>query len=147
MTDATTSPLIAILSYHRHMTIDSVSGDPVDESLQLEDRSVYAALFHALAEPTRLAILEHLGSGEHRVRDLVEHMGLAQSTVSGHLGCLRECGLVTVRVEGRSSWFSLSEPELLAGLLVGAERLLGATGEKVRLCTHLVHPETSGEGA
>ncbi len=120
---------------------------PVDRQIDVVATAVYAELFHALSDPTRLAIVQHLAIGEHRVRDLVEHMGLAQSTVSGHLGCLRECGLVTVRVEGRSSWFSLSEPELLAGLLVGAERLLGATGEKVRLCTHLVHPETSGEGA
>jgi|UniRef100_UPI003D812422 DNA-binding transcriptional ArsR family regulator len=136
MTDATTSPLIAILSYHRHMTIDSVSGDPVDESLQLEDRSVYAALFHALAEPTRLAILEHLGSGEHRVRDVVDHMHLAQSTVSKHLACLRDCGLVTVRIEGRASWFSLADPTRLEALIESAAALLSASGTTLSLREH-----------
>lgn len=81
-----------------------------------DERQSLAGLFHALAEPTRLALLEHLASGEHRVRDLVDHMHLAQSTVSKHLACLRDCGLVDVRVEGRASWFSLAQPEALARL-------------------------------
>ena len=58
-----------------------------------------AYLFHALGEPSRLAILRHLALGEHRVVDLTRHLGLAQSTVSKHLVCLRECGLVTSRPE------------------------------------------------
>ncbi|TFF04411.1 ArsR/SmtB family transcription factor [Cellulosimicrobium funkei] len=124
----------------------AIIGVSVDRELDVAATAVYAELFHALSEPTRLAIVQHLAVGEHRVRDLVEHMGLAQSTVSKHLACLRECGLVAVRVEGRASWFSLSEPDLLAGLFSGAERLLGATGEQVRLCSHLVHPMANAGG-
>jgi DNA-binding transcriptional ArsR family regulator len=86
------------------------------------------ALFHALAEPSRLAILEHLFLGDHRVVDLVTHLGLAQSTVSGHLACLRDCGLVTHRAVGRSSYYSLTDPERVRALLDEAERLLDATG-------------------
>ena len=86
------------------------------------------ALFHALAEPSRLTILEHLFLGEHRVVDLVAHLGLAQSTVSQHLACLRECGLVTHRAVGRSSHYSLTDPARIRGLLDEAERLLDATG-------------------
>lgn len=80
-------------------------------------------VFHALSEPTRLELLDHLRSGEHRVRDLVDHMGLAQSTVSVHLACLRDAGLVQVRAEGRASWFSLRHPEGLHELLRCAEGL------------------------
>ena len=47
-----------------------------------------ACLFRALADPSRLTILRHLALGEHRVVDLVAHLGLAQSTVSQHLACL-----------------------------------------------------------
>ena len=81
------------------------------ESPRLENCIACAALFHALEKLTRLARVGHLGSGEHRVRDLVDHMHLAQSTVSKHLACLRDCGLVRVRVEGRASGFSLSLPD------------------------------------
>lgn len=99
------------------------------------DRQLMAAacLFRGLSEPNRLAIVQHLTRGEHRVVDLVDHLGLAQSTVSEHLACLRDCGLVTVRPEGRASWYCLSRPELF-DLLTAAESFLAATGEQVVLC-------------
>ena len=93
-----------------------------------------AALFHSLSDPTRLAVLQHLTHGEHRVRDLTEHIGLAQSTVSAHLACLKDCGLVDSHPEGRASMFFLTTaPELLV-VLAAAERLLDATGHAVELC-------------
>lgn len=97
------------------------------------DVSAAVSLFRSLADPTRLAIVRHLALGEHRVVDLTAHLGLAQSTVSGHLACLRDCGLVTARANGRASLYSLSRPELL-DLLGSAERLLDATGDAVALC-------------
>lgn len=93
-----------------------------------------AALFHSLSDPTRLAILQHLSSGEHRVRDLTEHLGLAQSTISAHLSCLKDCGLVASRPQGRASMFSLTSETNLLDLLVTAEQLLEATGHAVVLC-------------
>ena len=60
-------------------------------------------------------------------------MGLAQSTVSKHLACLRDCGLVDFRAEGRQSFYALTRPELL-DLLRSAEHLLAATGAAVALC-------------
>ncbi|HEY5821275.1 MAG TPA: metalloregulator ArsR/SmtB family transcription factor [Propionibacteriaceae bacterium] len=97
-------------------------------------------LFRSLADPARLSIVRHLALGEHRVVDLTAHLGLAQSTTSAHLACLRDCGLVSVRTVGRSSVYSLSVPDELMGLLSAAERLLAATGDAVTLCS------TSGLG-
>lgn len=71
--------------------------------------------------------------GEQRVVDLTAQLGLAQSTVSTHLACLRGCGLVEARPEGRSSVYSLARPELI-DLLAAAERLLESTGDAVALC-------------
>jgi DNA-binding transcriptional ArsR family regulator len=88
-----------------------------------------ATVFHALSEPSRLTILRHLFLGEHRVVDLVAHLGLAQSTVSQHLACLRDCGLVTSRPVGRSSMFTVTEPDLVRALLAQGERLLDATDD------------------
>lgn len=99
--------------------------------------TAYAHLFQALAEPTRLAIVQHLASGPHRVRDLVAHMGLAQSTVSKHIAFLHECRLLTARPEGRATWYALAEPERLRGLITAAERVLTATGAHAVLCQHL----------
>lgn len=97
------------------------------------DTTAAVCLFRGLADPARLAIVRHLALGEHRVVDLTAHLGLAQSTVSGHLACLKDCGLVAARAEGRASLYSLARPELL-DLLAAAERFLEATGEQVALC-------------
>ena len=66
--------------------------------------------------------------------DLTAHLGLSQSTVSKHLACLRETGMVTVRSEGRASVYSLAHPEALVDLLSAAERVLALTGDAVTLC-------------
>ena len=95
-----------------------------------------ACLFHGFSDPNRLAILQHLSLGEHRVVDLTAHLGLAQSTVSKHLACLKDCGLVTSRPEGRASVFSLNHNEALMDLLAAAERLLALTGDAVTLCAN-----------
>ena len=92
-----------------------------------------AALFHSLADPARLAIVRRLAAGEARVVDLTGELGLAQSTVSKHLACLRDCGLVQARPVGRASVYSLAQPAL-ADLLAAAETLLAATGNAVALC-------------
>ena len=91
------------------------------------------ALFRSLADPARLAIVSRLAAGEARVVDLTRHLGLAQSTVSKHLSCLRDCQLVDFRSEGRQSYYRLTRPELTE-LLRSAERVLAATGNAVALC-------------
>jgi len=93
------------------------------------------ALFHSLSDATRLAIVRCLLEGEARVADLVDELGLAQSTVSAHVACLRGCGLVEGRPEGRQVFYSLACPELL-DLLAAAEAVLQATGNAVVLCTN-----------
>lgn len=91
------------------------------------------ALFRSLSDENRLAIVRRLVAGEARVADLVEQLGLAQSTVSAHVACLRDCGLVEGRPEGRQIFYSLARPELL-DLLRSAEDLLRATGSVVAIC-------------
>lgn len=108
------------------------------------DSLAAVSLFHSLAEPTRLAIVRQLQSGEARVRDLVETLGLAQSTVSEHVACLRDCGLVEGRAEGRQVFYALARPELM-DLLEAAQVLLEATGYKVDLCS--VHGSQARRGS
>ncbi|WP_242494970.1 ArsR/SmtB family transcription factor [Nocardioides zhouii] len=93
-----------------------------------------ACLFHGFSDPSRLSIVRHLALGEHRVIDLTAHLGLAQSTVSQHLACLRDCGLVSSRPVGRASMWSLNHIDTVMDLLASAEKLLGLTGDAVALC-------------
>lgn len=120
------------------MTINQVEARTVVGGGQTQ---AAVALFRSLADPTRLAIVRHLAAGgAARVVDLTARLGLAQSTVSAHVGCLRDCGLVSGRPEGRQVYYALSRPELL-DLLAAAETLLAATGDAVAYC------RTYGNGA
>ncbi len=73
---------------------------------QLADR------FKALAEPSRLAILSTLHSGELSVSDLVRHTGLGQANVSKHLDVLRRYGFVTRRKEGLNAFYRIADGEV-----------------------------------
>lgn len=90
------------------MAMKALNDDLAAEPLDPAALETSAALFRAFGDPSRLAILVHLHLGPHRVTDLVSHLGLAQSTVSKHLACLRDCGVVESRPQGRASLFSLA---------------------------------------
>jgi ArsR family transcriptional regulator, cadmium/lead-responsive transcriptional repressor len=92
-----------------------------------------AALFRSLGDPARLMIVRRLAGGPARVTDLTAALGLAQSTVSKHLACLRDCGLVASEPAGRASVFRLAQPAL-AEMLTAAETVLAATGSAIALC-------------
>lgn len=66
--------------------------------------------------------------------DLVAEVGTSQSNVSGHLACLKECGLVVDRPDARRQVFYRIAEDDLYELLAAAERLLGATGARIELC-------------
>lgn len=123
------------------MTMDSCCGPAAREGL-----APGAALFRSLGDPARLAIVRRLSEGDARVVDLTRELGLAQSTVSKHLACLRDCQLVDYRAEGRQSFYFVARPELL-DLLRAAEGLLAATGEAVALCPVYGSPATAAATA
>ncbi len=124
---ASATPIASSHCYHRRMAMTTAGVDEV------QALCAAATLFRGLGDPNRLAILRHLALGEHRVRDLTDHLGLAQSTVSAHCLCLAECGLISLRPQGRATLYSLARPELLE-VLAAAEKLLAATGDAVTLC-------------
>ncbi|HVA56332.1 MAG TPA: metalloregulator ArsR/SmtB family transcription factor [Gemmatimonadaceae bacterium] len=72
-----------------------------------------AQLFHALSDPTRLAVMDMLRDGERCVCELQDQLGAAQSRLSFHLRVLKDAGLVTDRKEGRWSYYTI-EPATVA---------------------------------
>ena len=73
--------------------------------------SVHPILFVALADPTRLRIVEVLRRRERPVGEIVEDIGIHQSGVSRHLGILYDAGVVRVRPDGQRRLYSLrAEP-------------------------------------
>jgi len=65
------------------------------------------AVFEAVAEPTRRAVLDLLSRQERSVSDLVDRFNLTQPAISHHLRILRQAGLVRFRQQGRQRWYRL----------------------------------------
>lgn len=67
-----------------------------------------ARTFRALADPTRLRILQELGAGELRAGDVAARFDVSRPAVSRHLRILRDAGLVTARKEGRERYYAVA---------------------------------------
>ena len=100
-----------------------------------------AKLFRGFSDPSRLAILETLRAGPLTVSEIVEATGLTQSNASNHLGCLRDCGLVTARPQGRYVFYALSDARV-DQLLRLADEVLAEVARGVYECTRYISPST-----
>ena len=74
-------------------------------------------LFRALADETRIQLLDALMEHERNVTDLVATVGKEQSAVSHHLRCLRTCGLVRTRKAGKEIFYTLNGGGRIRALL------------------------------
>ena len=72
-----------------------------------------AETFRILGDPTRVRILEALGSGELCVGDLAKQVGLTESAVSHQLRLLRTMRLVRARREGRQAYYAVDDHHIL----------------------------------
>jgi len=75
-------------------------------------RQETARLFRALADPTRLRIVQLLRHGERCVCDLTEAADTAQSRLSFHLKVLKDAGLLVDRRDGRWVYYQLQQKAL-----------------------------------
>ncbi len=71
-----------------------------------------AELFHALADPTRLEILDELKEGECCVCELTDRLQAGQSRLSFHLKVLKDAGMIVDRREGRWMYYSVNAAAL-----------------------------------
>ena len=98
--------------------------------------ALVAERFKALAEPTRLSLLNSLRHREMTVSELIEATGLAQANISKHLQLLHSLGFVDRRKEGLYVYYRLADQDVfqLCDIMCGRlereaelrSRLLGA---------------------
>lgn len=70
--------------------------------------------FHALADITRLEIIDALGAGEKSVSELYARRAMALPSFMKHIGVLEDCGLIKTVKNGRVRTVSLQEQNLIA---------------------------------
>lgn len=95
--------------------------------------SVVAKFFRGLGDPTRIRILQLLQEGERTVGELVEETGTLQGRLSSHLACLRWCGFVISRREGRQMYYRLTD-QRVREILWLADQFLDHNAESVEMC-------------
>lgn len=76
-------------------------------------RQFKAEIFHALAHPTRIAILELLREGELAAGSIMERLGMEQANVSQHLAVLRAKLIVVNRKAGNQVFYSVRDPLII----------------------------------
>jgi DNA-binding transcriptional ArsR family regulator len=99
----------------------------------LERPEVLATFFQAMADPTRVRILEMLAQRPMTVSDLVAALGMAQGRVSSHLSCLRWCGYVRAEVDGRFNRYTLVD-ERIRELLATGESIVRGNADRLTSC-------------
>jgi DNA-binding transcriptional ArsR family regulator len=101
---------------------------------QAQALALKAKLFRGFSDPSRLAILDVLRDRPLTVTEIVTLTGLSQSNASNHLGCLRDCGLVSKEQQGRYVRYWLSDPRI-AAMLSLSEEVLADVAKGVYQCT------------
>lgn len=82
----------------------------------LTHTAALARLGHALGDPTRTRILLALREAPAYPSELAETLGVSRQVMSNQLACLRGCGLVLARRDGRRTEYRLSDPHLADAL-------------------------------
>lgn len=85
----------------------------VDQAANVDefDPGLPAEVFAALGDETRIKIIRLLQDSERRLEDIARTLSVPQSTLSHHLRVLRTAGLIRVDKRGRSSFYSLAQPQ------------------------------------
>ncbi len=88
----------------------------VQSQLEQEVELLHSRVCQALADPKRILLLYLLSSGAKCVSELVDSLGVPQSTVSRHLAVLRERDLVQTERQGTSIYYTLADHRIIDAL-------------------------------
>ncbi len=95
-----------------------------------------ARFFQVLADPTRVRIVELLLEGERNVSELVDALDVQQGRVSSHLACLKWCGFIVTRREGKFIYYRVID-DRVRELVELAHRLLADNAGEIANCFRL----------
>ena len=94
-----------------------------------------AHFIHGLSNKARLTILELLKSNEMTVNEIVEKSQISQSSISQHLSCLKGCGLVSSRQEGKYVYYQIKDRQILE-LLKLIDSVVEDTEDDIENCQY-----------
>jgi len=102
----------------------------------LDATDLRARFFRVLGDPKRLKILEFLLDGEKTVGEIVDFLQASQGRVSNHLACLRWCGFVGTRRDGKYVYYRLADPRVRDVVRL-ADSIIGDNAAAIASCTRV----------
>jgi DNA-binding transcriptional ArsR family regulator len=105
-------------------------------SLVGAEPATLARFFRVLGDPTRVRLIQALEQGERSVSELMVEVGQRQPRVSAHLACLRHCGFVDYRRQGREVIYRLSLGGLRS-LIDDAAEIMMPLSERLATCNRI----------
>ncbi|MBI2486183.1 MAG: winged helix-turn-helix transcriptional regulator [Deltaproteobacteria bacterium] len=92
--------------------------------------------FKAFCDPTRIRIIQLILEKERNVTDLIANLGISQSGVSNHLACLKWCGFVSSRKEGKNIYYQVTD-ERIQKIIYLASQIIAENAEHIYACTRI----------
>jgi DNA-binding transcriptional ArsR family regulator len=111
------------------------------KGIEMEFDPKLGEVARALADPLRLAVLQHLMGGPATVSEIVSVTGESQSKVSNHLALMRERGLVRASRQGRQRVYELRDASV-AQLVESLTAVAGAEPARYRESPPLARART-----
>lgn len=107
-------------------------------------QNAIASFFKALGNESRIEILQLLQkSKEMSVKEICKQLGKKQYHISRHLTCLRNCGLVATRRDGKMVFYSLNGGNRIIQILTMADEHVQLAFENILACKIVGVPENA----
>ncbi len=97
---------------------------------------LYAKFFQGLSNPVRYRIVELLLDGEKSVGELVNTLGASQSQISNHLACLKWCGYVSSRQDGKYVYYQITDKRV-SQIMELARQVVADNAAHINSCTRM----------
>ncbi|MBT2724739.1 metalloregulator ArsR/SmtB family transcription factor [Bacillus sp. ISL-46] len=101
--------------------------------MALDAMDIKVKLIKGFADKTRLQILESIKDKEKTVSQIVEEIKGNQSNISQHLACLKGCGIIVGRQEGKYMYYGIRD-EQIKSVLTMFDLILGDVEKQVADC-------------
>ncbi|MBS4030514.1 MAG: helix-turn-helix transcriptional regulator [Clostridiales bacterium] len=103
---------------------------------QLMKAEIIAKFFSGFSNPVRYRVIEALCEKEMTVNELVSQLECSQSQISNHLNCLRWCGFVSNRQEGRHVYYQVTNHRIHE-ILILAKSVVSENSAQISSCTRM----------
>ncbi|SDK26309.1 ArsR/SmtB family transcription factor [Lacicoccus qingdaonensis] len=114
--------------------------------MYITDIDTKMKFLHGFSNKSRVLILESIKEEEKTVSQIIDELGISQSSISQHLACLRGCGLIVGRQEGKYMYYRVRN-KLVRDLLTNFDTVLEDIHENVHGCqNHIDEKEADHVG-